>query len=90
MRDLLGPAHIGHVKEAVNALFDLDESPIIGEVAYGPLDLRIRRVLFGHMRPGVFLRLLDAERNLLLVLVDVEDDDLNLVTDRKHLTSSQT
>jgi hypothetical protein len=76
--DLLGPAHVRDVQQAVDAFLDLDEGAVVGEVADGALDDGARRVLLGDGGPGVDLGLLHAERDFLLVLVDVEDDDLDL------------
>ena len=83
--DLLGPAHVGHVQEAVDALLDLDERAVVREVADDALDDRAGRVLLGDGGPGVDLGLLHAERDFLLVLVDVEHHDLNLVGHVDHL-----
>src|SRR5262245_51108476 len=84
MADLAHPAHVADVQQAINALLDLDESAIIREVADDALDLRVRRIALGHLVPGVGLHLFDAQRNLLLVLVDVEDLHFDLVADRHH------
>ena len=43
-------------------------------------------VLLGDQLPGVHLGLLDAEADLLLVLVDVEHDDLDLVARRMTIS----
>src|SRR6185437_11412682 len=83
--DLAGPAHVGDMEQAVDALFDLDEGAIVGQVADRPLDHGTGRVLAGHLVPGVGLRLLHAQRDLLLVPVDAEDDDLDLVADLDEL-----
>ena len=85
MADLAGPAHVGDVQQAVDALFDLDEGAVVGEVADGPLDHRARRVLAGDLVPGVDLGLLHAQGDFLLVLVDPQDDDLDLVADVDQL-----
>ena len=77
--DLLGPAHVGDVQQAVDALFDLDERAVGGQVADRTLDDGSRGVLLLGEIPGVRLGLLHAERDLLLLLVDLEHDDLDLV-----------
>src|SRR5262249_14166391 len=77
--DLPDPAHVADVQEAVDALLDLDEGAVVGEVAHHPLDDGVRRVALGHLVPGVGLDLLDAQGDLLLLLVDVQDLHLDLV-----------
>ena len=83
--DLAGPAHVGDVQQAVDALLDLDERAVVGQVADRALDHRARRVLLGDLVPGVGLGLLHAEGDFLLLLVDAEDDDLDLVADVDQL-----
>ena len=46
-----------------------------------PLTIAARRVAVGHLVPGVLLGLLHAQRDFLLVLVDVQHDDFDLVVD---------
>ena len=81
MADLAGPAHVGDVQQAVDPLLDLDEGPVVGQVADGALDHGAGRVLLGHQIPGVGLGLLHPETDFALLLVDPEDDDLDLVAD---------
>src|SRR5439155_11039219 len=83
--DLAHPAHVADVQQAVDALLDLDEGPVVGQVADHAGDLRARRVALGDLVPGVGLHLLDAERDLLLFLVDVEDLHLDLLADLDDL-----
>ena len=85
MADLAGPAHVGDVQQAVDALLDLDEGPVVGEVADRALDHRARRVLAGDLVPRVGLGLLHAQGDFLLLLVDAQDDDLDLVADLHQL-----
>ena len=67
------------MQQAVDAFFDLDERAVVGDVADLALDHGARRVLLGHLLPGILLDLLHAEADLLLVLVDLEDLDLDLL-----------
>src|SRR5207244_12004745 len=75
---LVGPGdrsirHLRDVQEAVHAGLELDERAEVGEaddLAGGP---RARRVALVDRRPRVGLVLLDAERDRLVVRVDVED-----------------
>ena len=83
--DLLGPADVGHVDQAVDALLDADEHAELGDVLDGALKDGSFRVLLGHHVPGVGLDLLHAERDALLVGVDAEDNDLDLISGAHHL-----
>ena len=85
MGDLAHPAHVADVQQAVDAFLDLDEGPVIGEVADDAGNDGARRIALGHLVPGVGLDLLHAERDFLLVLVDVEHLDLDLVADGDQL-----
>src|SRR5438067_678793 len=77
--DLFRPGEVGDVEEAVDAFFDLDEGAVVGDVADLAGDERSGRVFFGDALPGVFLDLLHAEGDLLLLFVDLQDFDLDLL-----------
>src|SRR5262249_50610170 len=82
---LLDPAHVADVQQAVDALLDLDEGAVVGEVADDAGDHRVGRVALGDLVPGVGHDLLHAQGDLLLVLVDVEHLDLDHVAGRDQL-----
>ena len=71
--------------EAVDAFLDLDEDAEVGDVADLALDDRTRRVLLGELLVRVRLELLHAERDAVLLDVDVEHDRLDHVADGDHL-----
>ena len=73
------------MKETIDPILELDESTIVGEVANRTLDNRPDREFFRHEIPGVLLNLLHAKRDLLLLLLDLEDYHLGLISDRDHL-----
>ena len=81
MADLAGPRHVADVQQAVDALFDLDEGAVVGEVADRALDHGARRIAVGHAVPGILLGLLHAQGDLALLLVDLQHDDFDLVVD---------
>ena len=85
MADLAGPRHVADVQQAVDPFFDLDEGAVVGEVANRAFDHRAGRVAVGDLVPGVRLGLLHAERDFLLLLVDVQHDDFDLVVDVHQL-----
>jgi hypothetical protein len=66
------------VQQAVDALFDLDERAVVGQVAHPPGNPTCSGGYFSATWVhGFDLGLLHAERDLLLVLVDVEHDHLD-------------
>src|SRR6478752_5613732 len=85
MLHTLRPAHVGDVNEAVDAWLDLDERPEAREVANLPVDARADRVLERQYHPRILLRLLHAERDLLLVRIDLEHDRFDRLADADEL-----
>ncbi len=81
MVDLLGPRHVGHMKQTVDALLELDEGAVGRDVANQSFDDRSRRITLLDLIPGIDIGLLHAERNLLLVRVDIENHDLDLIVE---------
>jgi hypothetical protein len=77
--DALGPAQVGDVDEAVDAVFDLDEGSEVGEVADATLDDGAGGVLVLELLPGIVLELLHPEGDAAVVGVDGEDDGVDLV-----------
>ena len=77
--DLLRPRHVRDVQEAIDALLDLDEGAVAGEVPDGALDDGTDRVVLLDHVPGVHLRLLHAEGDLLLGVVELQHDHLDRV-----------
>ena len=85
MRDLLGPAHVGNVQEAIDALFDLHERAVGGQVAHATFDHRTHRVVIVDHVPRVAVRLLHTERDFHLLIVDFQDDNFDLFAHRDQL-----
>ncbi len=84
MRDLLGPAHVGHVQEAIDALFNLHERAVGGQVAHAALDHSTHGVVIIDHVPRVALRLLHAQRNFHLLVVDFQHNDFNFIANRNQ------
>src|SRR5262249_3349021 len=85
MGHLAHPAHVADVQETVDALLDLDEGAVVGQVAHHAADDRVRRIALGHLVPRIGLHLLHAQGDFLLLLVDVEDLHLDLIADGDQL-----
>src|SRR5688572_20442699 len=85
MLDALGPGHIRDMYQPVDARLDLHERAEAREVADLPVDARADRITERQHHPRILLRLLHAERDLLLVRIDLEHDRLDHFTDRHEL-----
>src|SRR5690242_15734102 len=81
----LRPAHVGDVNEPVDARLDLHERAEARQVAHLPRDSRADRILERQDHPGILLGLFHAERDLLLVRIDLEHDGFDRLTDRDEL-----
>ena len=77
----LGPGHLGDVDQAFDALLQLDERAVVGDGEDAAANLRADRVALGRIQPRVRRQLLEAERNALLVLVELQHLHLDLVAD---------
>src|SRR5689334_19963201 len=85
MLNTLRPAHVGDVNQTVNARLDLDERAEAGEVAHLSIEPRADRILLRQHHPRILLRLLHAERDLLLVRIDLEHHCFDRLTNRNEL-----
>src|SRR4051794_5978137 len=77
--DALGPAQVGDVHQAVDAVFDLDEGSEVGEVANAAFDDGAGGVALGKVLPGVLQELLHAQRNAAIGRVHAENDCLDFI-----------
>ena len=62
MADLASPGHVRDMEQAVDALFQLDERAVVGEVSDATLDDTLDRVGFANLVPRVVLSLLHTQR----------------------------
>src|SRR5882672_9854770 len=79
------PAHLGDMDQPLDPRFELDERPVVRDRYHLALHARPHRVLGGDVLPGVRLQLFQAEADALALPVDVEDLDLDLLSDVHHL-----
>src|SRR5688572_5813346 len=75
MLDVLCPAHLADVDQTFDALLELEECAVIGKRYDLALDALADCELLFDLRPRMWLELLHAERNTLLVLIEIENDD---------------
>ena len=76
MFDVLGPGHFGNVNESFDTLFEFHESAVIGDRNDLAADVRALGEFVLNALPGMFGELLEAQRNALLVFVEVKHLDL--------------
>src|SRR5215510_1409315 len=85
MLHALRPTHIRDMNQPIDARLDFDERAEAGEVADLAGDARADRVLERQHHPRILLCLFHAERDLLLVRIDLEDDGFDRLADRDEL-----
>ena len=81
MADVARPGHLRDVHEPLDPALEFDEGPVVGDRHHPPEHARSDRVFLGHVLPRVFLKLLETERDSFAVPVDVEDLDLDRLSD---------
>ncbi len=67
--------------EALDALLQLDEGAVIGDAEHAPFNPRADGIALGGIEPRIGRELLEAERDALLVFVELENLDLDLIAD---------
>ena len=81
---LVGPVHFGDVHQAFDALLDLDERTVVGEVGDLAEQAGAGRVTAGDADPRIFAQLLHAQRDAVLLLVELEHLGGDFVADVEH------
>ena len=84
--DPFGPRKFGDVNETFHAFLDLHEGAVWNEVGDFAFDALTGRETLLDLVPRILLRLLQAQRDALFFLVDVEHDDFQLLADFHELT----
>ncbi len=85
MTNMLSPTHFGNVDEAFDALLELDERSVIRDRDDLALDRLVFRVLLFDVLPRMRLKLFQAERDTLALLVIVENHDVELLIEVDEL-----
>ena len=83
MLEALGPGHLREVNQAFDALLELDKRAVVGDRKNAAVDLGADGITLRGVEPGIGRQLLEAERDALLVLVELENLDLNFVGDEE-------
>ncbi len=71
--------------QALDTRLQLDERPVGHHVNNLARHTGINRVFLFHSVPGIRLLLFQAQRDLLVFAVDIQDHDFNLLVNRDHL-----
>src|SRR5690606_15696587 len=77
---LVGPVHFGHVNQAFDAVFNLNERTVVGQVGYLAEQTGALRVATCQTDPGIFAKLLDAQGDAALFLVELENLGFDVLT----------
>src|SRR5208282_106969 len=75
----LRPGHFADVDEAFDALFEFDESSVVGDADNATVNVGADGIAVLGVEPGVGCELFEAERDALLVFVVLQNLDLNLI-----------
>jgi hypothetical protein len=90
MHVLVGPVHLGDVHQALDARLDFDERAVVGEVGDLAEQARALRVAARDADPGIFPELLQAERDAVLLGVELEHLGGDFVADVEHFEGCLT
>src|SRR5690606_13801659 len=82
---LVGPVHLRHVHQALDARLDLDERTVVGDVGDLAEHAGVGRVAAGDVLPRILAQLLEAQRDAVALAVVLEHADLELLADLHHL-----
>ncbi len=83
--DLAGPGHVRNVDHTIDAFFEFHERTVSSEVADRPLDGGADRIAHFDFIPWVGIELTHAERDLLLLDADAENDGLDFLADFQNI-----
>src|ERR1700676_1641004 len=73
------PAHFGCGDQAFDSLFQLDENAVVDDADNFAFYFAAGGIFFRGVDPGIWHQLLQAERDALLFLVELQNDDVQLL-----------
>src|SRR4030042_2540247 len=73
MFHLFAPGHFRNMNQSFDSLLKFDEDDIISDIDHFPLNARSHRIILQSEIPWVREDLLQSQRNLLLLLIEVEN-----------------
>src|SRR6185436_7159969 len=77
--DRLAKVELAHGNEAFYVVADVDNDTLVHQTNHAAVELGADRVGLADLEPRIFLRLLESERDALVVGVDIENHDVNAV-----------
>src|SRR6266568_905593 len=84
MHVLVGPVHLRDVHQAFDALLDLDEGAVVGEIGHLAEEARSRGIAAREAHPGILSQLLQAEGDAILLGVEFQHLRRDLVAHVEH------
>src|SRR5579859_815529 len=85
MLNFFRPAQLGDMDKTFDALFELDEDAVVDDAHDLASYLAAGRILFRSIDPGIGAELLKAERDALLFLIKLQDDDVEFLLRLYHV-----
>ncbi len=82
---LVGPVHLRDVHQAFDAVLDLDERTVVGDVGDLAEHARCRRVAPRDVLPRIGAELLEPQADARALAIELENAHLDLVADLHHL-----
>ena len=82
--DALGPGHFGNVDESFDPFFDFNKRAVRHDVDDSSLDRGACRIFGFDFIPRILGLLLETEGDALFFIVDVEDHDLDFLSEFQH------
>src|ERR1700683_3669186 len=82
---LIGPIHLRHVHQSLDAIFDLDEGAVVGDVCDLTEHACVRRVAPRYVFPRIGPELFETERHSRAFAIELEDAHVDLIADLHHL-----
>src|SRR5437588_5051841 len=82
---LIGPIHFRNVYETFNAGFDLDKTPVVGNIGYLTEEPGPWRITARNVGPWIFAQLLEPQRYTATLAIEFQYLAFDLITDIHHL-----
>ncbi len=78
---LVGPVHLRDVHQALDAVLDLDEGAVVGDVGDLAEHARVGRIAARDVLPRIGAELLQAQRDARALAIELQDAHIDLIAD---------
>ena len=78
---LVGPVHFGHVHQALDAVLDLHERAVVGDVGDLAEHAGVGRIAPGNVLPRIRAELLEAQAHARTLAIELQDAHFDLIAD---------